>query len=141
VDELVEDLRERHGAIDWWTELLVDRLVNPPAPTTEILDAARRRLLEGDWDLGVVVTDLPLRLGRRPVSRHVSPTHGLAGPQRPAQRCRIPRSVLPSVSARKPFDSSGLWAAWSLARSGRHRPERMTVSSAMSLERGPRRLG
>jgi uncharacterized membrane protein len=83
-DELVEDLREHHGAIDWRTELLVDRLVDPPAPTTEILDAARRRLLEGDWDLGVVVTDLPLRLGRRPVSRHVSPTHGLAVVSLPA---------------------------------------------------------
>jgi hypothetical protein len=83
-DELVEDLRERHGAIDWRTELLVDRLVVPPAPTTEILDAARRRLLDGDWDLGLVVTDLPLRIGRRPVSRHVSPTHGLAVVSLPA---------------------------------------------------------
>jgi hypothetical protein len=42
-DELVEDLRERYAAIDWRTELLVDRLVVPPAPTTEI-DAARRLL-------------------------------------------------------------------------------------------------
>lgn len=83
-DELVEDLRARHGAIDWRTELLVDRLVVPPAPTTEILDAARRRLLDGDWDLGLVVTDLPLRIGRRPVSRHVSPTHGLAVVSLPA---------------------------------------------------------
>jgi hypothetical protein len=83
-DELVEDLRERHGAIDWRTELLVDRLVVPPAPTTEILDAARQRLLDGDWDLGLVVTDLPLRIGRRPVSRHVSPTHGLAVVSLPA---------------------------------------------------------
>jgi hypothetical protein len=84
-DELVEDLRERHGAIDWRTELLVDPLVVPPAPTTEILDAARRRLLlDSDWDLGVVVTDLPLRIGRRPVSRHVSPTHGVAVVSLPA---------------------------------------------------------
>jgi hypothetical protein len=83
-DELVEDLRERHGAIDWRTEFLVDRLVVPPAPTTEILDAARRRLLDGDWDLGLVVTDLPLRIGRRPVSRHVSPTHGVAVVSLPA---------------------------------------------------------
>ena len=83
-DELVEDIRERHGAIDWRTELLVDRLVVPPAPTTEILDAARRRLLDGDWDLGLVVTDLPLRIGRRPVSRHVSPTHGVAVVSLPA---------------------------------------------------------
>jgi hypothetical protein len=45
---------------------------------TEIIDAARRKLLDANWDLGVVVTDLPLRVGRRPVSRQVSPTHGIA---------------------------------------------------------------
>ena len=37
-----------------------------------------------DWDLGVVVTDLPLRVGRRPVSRQVSPTHGIAVVSLPA---------------------------------------------------------
>ena len=45
---------------------------------TEVLDAGRRKSLEGDWDLGVIVTDLPLKVGGRPVSRHLSPTHGLA---------------------------------------------------------------
>jgi hypothetical protein len=55
---------------------MVDRLVVPPALLTEILDAARRRLLDGDWELAVVVTDLPCESmdGR---SRHVSPTHGI----------------------------------------------------------------
>jgi pimeloyl-ACP methyl ester carboxylesterase len=32
----------------------VDRLITPPAQTTEIIDAARRKLLDEDWDLGVV---------------------------------------------------------------------------------------
>jgi hypothetical protein len=76
--ELLEDIRERYDSVDWETELQVDRLVVPPAPLTEVLDAGRRKLLEGDWDLGVIVTDLPLKVGGRPVSRHVSPTHGLA---------------------------------------------------------------
>jgi hypothetical protein len=76
--DLEDDLLQSHGAVHWRTELIVDRLVEPPVPTTEIFAAARRRLLEGDWDLGVVVTDLPLRLGGRPVLRHVSPTHGIA---------------------------------------------------------------
>jgi hypothetical protein len=62
----------------------VDRLVAPPAQTTEIIDAARRKLLDANWDLGVVVTDLPLRVGRRPVSRQVSPTHGIAVVSLPA---------------------------------------------------------
>ena len=65
---LQEDLRGRYDSVDWRTELEVDRLVVPPAPLTEILAAGRRKLLEGDWDLGVVVTDLPLKVGGRPVS-------------------------------------------------------------------------
>ncbi|TML84589.1 MAG: hypothetical protein E6G08_16845 [Actinobacteria bacterium] len=62
----------------------MDRLVAPPVQTTEIIDAARRKLLDANWDLGVVVTDLPLRVGRRPVSRQVSPTHGIAVVSLPA---------------------------------------------------------
>ena len=77
-DDLAEDLRKAYGALGWLTEFVVDRLALPPAPTTELIDAARRALLERGWDLAVVVTDLPLRLGRRPVSRHVSRTHGVA---------------------------------------------------------------
>jgi hypothetical protein len=76
--ELAEDLQGAYGSVDWRTEFVVDRLVSPPVPTTEIFDAARRKLLERDWDLGVVVTDLPLRRGRLPVTRHVSPAHGIA---------------------------------------------------------------
>jgi hypothetical protein len=76
--ELQEDLPGLYDSVDWRTELEVDRLVVPPASLTEILAAGRRKLLDGDWDLGVVVTDLPLTVGGRPVSRHLSPTHGLA---------------------------------------------------------------
>ena len=63
------DLRALETGVDWRIELTVDRLVAPPAQTTEIVDAARRKLLDANWDLGVAVTDLPLRIGRRPVSR------------------------------------------------------------------------
>jgi hypothetical protein len=76
--ELQEDLRDRYDSVDWRTEREVDRLVVPPASLTEIFAAGRRKLLAGDWDLGVVVTDLPLKVGGRPVLRHLSPTHGLA---------------------------------------------------------------
>ena len=77
-DDLAEDLRKAYGALGWHTEFVVDRLALPPAPTTELIDAARRALLERGWDLAVVVTDLPLRLGGRPVARHISRTHGVA---------------------------------------------------------------
>jgi hypothetical protein len=82
--ELAHDLEALDLGVEWRTELAVDRLIAPPAQTTEIVDAARRKLLDEDWDLGVVVTDLPLRVGRRPVSRQVSPTHGIAVVSLPA---------------------------------------------------------
>ncbi len=82
--ELGHDLEALDLGVEWRAELTVDRLVTPPAQTTEIIDAARRKLLDEDWDLGVVVTDLPLRVGRRPVSRQASPTHGIAVVSLPA---------------------------------------------------------
>ena len=77
-DDLAEDLREAHGALGWRTEFVVDRLVAPPAETTQLVQAARRALLERGWDVAVAVTDLPLRHGSRPVSRLVSRTHRVA---------------------------------------------------------------
>jgi hypothetical protein len=83
-DGLGEELRRLYGSVEWTTELDVDRLVVPPATLTDILDAARRKLLDSDWDLGIVVTDLPLQAGSRTVERHVSPTHGIAVVSLPA---------------------------------------------------------
>jgi hypothetical protein len=82
--ELVEDLARRHPSVDWRTELVVDRLVEPPARLTDILEDARRRLLRSHWHLAIVVTDLPLRDNGRPVSRRASRTHGVAVVSLPA---------------------------------------------------------
>lgn len=76
--ELAEDLARRHRSVDWRTELVVDRLVEPPAPLTDILEYARRRLLRSRWHLALVITDLPLRDNGKPVSRRASRTHGVA---------------------------------------------------------------
>jgi hypothetical protein len=81
---LAADLRQAYDDVAWETELAEDRLVVPPAPLTELVEAARDALLEADWNLGLVVTDLPLRVGGRPVSRHISPTHGIAVVSLPA---------------------------------------------------------
>jgi hypothetical protein len=77
-EQLAEALAERHPSVGWCPELVVDRLVEAPAPVTELLEAARRRLLQEDWHLAVVITDLPLRDGSRPVSRRASRTHHVA---------------------------------------------------------------
>ena len=43
----------------------------------EMIDMARARMLEEGWDLAVCLTDLPLRIGRRPVVADASATHGV----------------------------------------------------------------
>ena len=55
--------------------MVIDGLVTLPAETTELIDAAHQRLLREDWELVLCLTDLPLRIGRRPVSGHASPAH------------------------------------------------------------------
>jgi hypothetical protein len=77
-EQLAEDVARRHPSVDWRTELVVDRLVEPPARVTDILEDARRRLLGSRWHLAIVVTDLPLRDNGKPVSRLASRTHGVA---------------------------------------------------------------
>lgn len=101
-ENLLDDLRARYADVNWRTELTVDRLVMPPVPTTELFAAARRKLLAADWDLAVVVTDLPLRLAGRAVQRHSNPTHGIAVVSLPALgplhlRQRLRRAMLELV--------------------------------------------
>jgi hypothetical protein len=112
--ELLEDLRERYGSVDWRTELEVDRLVAPPAQLTEIFAAGRRKLLDGDWDLGVIVTDLPLKVGGRPVSRQLSPTHKLAVLSLPALgaihlRPRLRRALVQLIGELAGPDAGERW--------------------------------
>jgi hypothetical protein len=112
--ELLEDLRERYGSVDWRTELEVDRLVVPPARLNEIFAAGRRKLLEGDWDLGVVVTDLPLNVGGRAVSRQLSPTHRLAVLSLPALgaihlRPRLRRALVQLIDELAGRDAGERW--------------------------------
>jgi hypothetical protein len=58
----------------------------PPAPTTELIDAARRALLERGWDLAVVVTDLPCD---SPAAR----SHGTSAARMASRSSRSPRSA------------------------------------------------
>jgi hypothetical protein len=83
-EQLAEDLARRHPSVDWRVERVVDRLVEPPARVTEILEDARRHLLRSRWHLALVITDLPLRDAGRPVSRRASRTHRVAVVSLPA---------------------------------------------------------
>jgi hypothetical protein len=76
--DLEKSLEERYPEGSWHVPLETDGLVTPPAPATELIDAAHRRLLREDWELAIALTDLPLRIGRHPVAGHASPTHRIA---------------------------------------------------------------
>jgi hypothetical protein len=76
--ELSRRLNEHYPEVDWEVPLEIDALVVPPASTTELIDAAHQRLLGQDWELALSLTDLPLRVGRRTVVAHASPTHRVA---------------------------------------------------------------
>jgi hypothetical protein len=76
--ELSRRLNELYPEVEWAVPLEIDGLVVPPASTTELIDAAHERLLGQDWELAIALTDLPLRVGRRTVVAHASPTHRVA---------------------------------------------------------------
>ena len=81
-NELLPDLSRRITArlpgARWDVQLVSDRLVERPADLTELISAARRRLLSDGWQLVVCLTDLPLQTARRPVVAHASASHGVA---------------------------------------------------------------
>jgi hypothetical protein len=77
-DDLRAELSLHLPTVHWRVPTVVDALVLPPAHDTALVAAARERLLKENWDLVVFLTDLPLRVHRRPVVAHASPLHGVA---------------------------------------------------------------
>ncbi|MCW3004340.1 MAG: hypothetical protein JWQ20_3638 [Conexibacter sp.] len=64
--------------VAWEVPVVADPLAaTPGTPATQMIDAARRRMLRDGWDLAICLTDLPLRIGRRPVVADASATHGV----------------------------------------------------------------
>src|SRR6201990_1733535 len=82
VEKLVGDLErvlaERYPGVNWKITAVRESPLPPPAELAELVDAARSRLLDENWDLVVHVSKLPLRISRRPLLMHSSPTHGVA---------------------------------------------------------------
>jgi uncharacterized membrane protein len=101
VDDLTELLARRYPGVSWRLTVVREPLVTPPAAVPDLIDAARSRMLDEDWDLVVYVTEFPLRISRRPLLTHSSPTHGVALVSLPAlgplQRRRLAHSVAEAV--------------------------------------------
>jgi hypothetical protein len=77
-EDLERELARRYPDVRWKITAVRDALVTAPATLPEVFDAARAQLLDRTWDLVVHVTELPLRVARRPVVMHSSRTHGAA---------------------------------------------------------------
>jgi hypothetical protein len=76
--DLPPKLVERVSAeFTWEIPVVVDDLAAGAGLGTAVIDAARERMLREAWDLAVVLTDRPLRIGRRPVVADASATHGV----------------------------------------------------------------
>ena len=102
VEKLLRDLErvlaERYPGVKWKITAVRESLLAPPAELAELVDAARSRLLDENWDLVVHVTELPLRISRRPLLMHSSPTHGAALVSLPALGPRHARHLVESVA-------------------------------------------
>lgn len=77
-DRLRQALDREYPGVHWVVRVVVDALVDPYATTTDLLDAAREALLDGASDLVVVLTDLPIRIGRRTVGSMTSTVRSVA---------------------------------------------------------------
>jgi hypothetical protein len=69
VDDLREELERRFPGIEWAVELGEGRPKNPQARIAELVQDARRLLLDNRWDLVICLTDIPLRSETTGLSR------------------------------------------------------------------------
>lgn len=73
--DLPRVLGERLPGVDWQVQVVEDGLVDAGTDSLEVLEEARDRMLEQDWDLALVLTGQPLRDGRRALVTRASPVH------------------------------------------------------------------
>ncbi|MDF9278764.1 hypothetical protein P4U43_13305, partial [Arthrobacter sp. EH-1B-1] len=97
-DALPRLLRESYPGVAWRVSMVVETL-DGRAPS-ELLETARDRLLDEDWDLAVVVSDLALRSGRKPVLTQISPVHRVGLVALPALRAVGRRESMTTAVAR-----------------------------------------
>ncbi|MCW2900987.1 MAG: hypothetical protein JWO67_3252 [Streptosporangiaceae bacterium] len=76
--ELPDLLEERFPGLSWRIEVRVESRAGPGGDSDDLIRVARRLLLIREWSLAICLTDLPLYVGRRPVTAHASVSLGVA---------------------------------------------------------------
>lgn len=84
--------------VTWQVPHVTDARIGDVHGGVELVDAGREIRLEQGWDLAVCLTDLPIRVGRRPVAADASATHGVATVCLPALGAtRLPERARDSI--------------------------------------------
>jgi hypothetical protein len=71
-DDLRERLNERFPDTSWEVDVVEEPLAGAPDRGLDLVKVTRERMTDSGWDLAVCLTDLPLHVGRRPVTAHAS---------------------------------------------------------------------
>jgi hypothetical protein len=75
--ELPALLRKRFPEVEWQIAVQIEPLAGSVGFGVDLVQVARRRLLTEKWKLVICLTDLPLHLGRRPVTAYASAALGV----------------------------------------------------------------
>ncbi|HEX8854073.1 MAG TPA: hypothetical protein VF752_00610 [Thermoleophilaceae bacterium] len=74
--ELPEHLSQHvSDRVEWEVPVVVEPLDTAGGGGIELIEAARRLMMREGWDMGIALTDLPIRIGRRPVVADASAQH------------------------------------------------------------------
>jgi hypothetical protein len=75
--ELSRDLSVRFTGFSWQFAVREEVLAGPEGSDEDLVKIARKRLLDEGWKLAICLTDLPLHVGRRPVTARASASLGV----------------------------------------------------------------
>jgi len=86
-------LSARFTGFSWQFVVREELLAGAEGSDEDLVEVARGRLLDEGWQLAICLTDLPLHVGRRPVTAHASVSLGVGVVSVPALRGPAPRGV------------------------------------------------
>jgi hypothetical protein len=75
--DLPDLLADHFPGVRFRAQVAVEPLASAAGFREDLVQLARRKMLEQSWTVAVCLTDLPLRVGRRPVTAHLSVTLGV----------------------------------------------------------------
>lgn len=75
--DISSELAQKYDQVLWNVVAVEDRLEEPGVSSLDLMETARDRMLDEDWDLVLVLTDLPLKNGRSVIQTQLSPVHSV----------------------------------------------------------------